>query len=240
VKLPLSHFEWPSRHNIHIALPLMIVVAFLLHAACIMVFQITDVRAPRRADRSAQVYFLRTDSTEAGGIRALLDASDPSLFSPEQRGEREAWRSPETAYTASYEANPPSLAPLPAAQLKTPPLAIAPLSREMGPPKFPPQAGLPTEVRFSGDLARRAFTPPDKFEFLAPTKIVLRPIEVLVGVAADGRVIHIAPLEESSGNEILDRCAIEYLARGRFAPGAAGWGVARFLWGNDIRRSTDS
>ncbi|PTX98209.1 hypothetical protein DB345_05075 [Spartobacteria bacterium LR76] len=240
MKLSLSHFEWPSRHNIHIALPLMIVVAFLLHAACIVVFQITDVKAPRRADRSAHVFFLRMDSTEAGGIRALLDAADPSLFSPEQRGEREAWRSPETSYTASYEANPPSLDSLPAAQLKTPPLAIDPLSREAGPPKFPPQAGLPTVVKFSGDLADRTFTPPEKFEFVAPTKIVLRPIEVLVGVDADGRVVHIAPLEETSGNEILDRCAIEYLARGRFAPGQAGWGVARFLWGNDIRRATDS
>jgi len=218
----------------------MIVVAFLLHAVCILVFQITDVRAPRRADRSAQVYFLRTDSTEAGGIRALLDAADPALFSPEQRGEREAWRSPETTYTASYEANPPSLDSLPAAQLKTPPLAIDPLSREAAPPRFPPQPGLPTKVEFTGDLAARVFTPPEHFEFVAPTKIVLRPVEILVGVAADGRIIHIAPLEESSGNEILDRCAIEYLARGRFAPGAAGWGVARFLWGNDIRRSTDS
>lgn len=240
MKLSLSHFEWPSRHHVHVALPLMIVVAFLLHAACILVFQITDVRAPRRADRSAQVYFLRTDSTEAGGFRALLDASDPALFSPEQRGEREAWRSPETGYIASYEANPPSLDSLPAAQLKASPIAIDPLSREAGPPKFPPQAGLPTTVKFTGELADRAFTPPENFAFVAPTKIVLRPIEVLVGVDADGRVVHIAPLDESSGNEILDRCAIEYLARGRFAPGTAGWGVARFFWGSDIRRSTDS
>ncbi len=218
----------------------MIVVAFLLHAGCILVFQITDVRAPRRADRSAQVYFLRTDSTEAGGIRALLDASDPALFSPEQRGERETLRSPETAYTPSYEATPPSLDSLPAAQLKTPPVAIDPLSREVGPPKFPPQAGLPTKVEFTGDLAARAFTPPANFAFIAPTKIVVRPIEVLIGVSAEGRVIHIAPLEDSSGNEILDRSAIEYLARGRFAPGAATWGIAHFQWGNDIRRATDS
>ena len=49
-------FEWPSRHNVHLALPIMLVLSFLLHAACMFIFHATFPRSEGSRERSATVY----------------------------------------------------------------------------------------------------------------------------------------------------------------------------------------
>ncbi len=82
MKLPLHLFAWPSRHNVYLALPLMIVLSLGLHIAGVAVFQVAYPRSHASLERSAEVYFLRAGSPEAARIAPLLAASDQPSFLP--------------------------------------------------------------------------------------------------------------------------------------------------------------
>ncbi len=249
MKLRIHLFEWPSRHNVHLALPIMLVLSFFLHAACIFIFQATFPRSEGSRERSATVYALLPGSPEAAKIAPMLAASDPALFSSTKIFGRNVWKLPETAYVSSFDEETPVLAPLPApppSQFLPPasgtaPVAAAAFVPKPAPPREPP---VPTAVRFGGALERRAWTPPQNFDFATVAVLPrqgLAPAEFLVAVSPDGLPMHLFP-QRSSGNENLDRAALQYLAGCRFAAAPSelepAWGTATFVWGADIRQDS--
>ena len=242
-------FEWPSRHNVHLALPIMLVLSFFLHAACMFIFHASSPRSEGSRERSATVYSLLPRSAEAAKIAPMLAASDPALFSSTEIFGRNVSKLPETAYVARFDEEVPALAPLPApppSQFLPPAfgtarVAVAAFVAKAPPPREPP---VPTAVRFGGALERRAWTPPQNFDFAALAVLPrqgLAPAEFLVAVSPDGLPMHLFP-QRSSGNENLDRAALQYLASCRFAPAPSerepAWGMATFVWGADIRQDS--
>jgi hypothetical protein len=248
VKLRTHLFEWPSRHNVHLALPLMLILSFLLHAASMFLFHAAVPRAGGTSERAASVNYILPGSAEAAKLAPLLAASDPALFSSAEVGPK-VWNLPKTAYIASFDEETPALKPLP-----TPgPAEFLPLDPGTAPvtvatmvPKAPPLRELapPTTVQFGGGLEKRACTPPEGFKFsdvIALTQQGRAPAEFLVAVSPDGLPLHFFP-QQSSGDENLDRAALRYLAGCRFAPAPAetepAWGTALFVWGGDIVRAS--
>lgn len=243
--MKLDHlFDWPSRHDVHLALPIMLVVSVGLHVAGIFVFQVVHPRARVGPERSAEVYYLAPGSPEAAKLAPLLAASDPSLFSPAHTTGRGVWKLPETTYTPSFDASSPQLLAIPPSSrpnLIPRVSSLGPVSREAGARRAsPPSAGLPTAVSFDGELAGRTVTPPPGFSFgVIPAGGLksLSPAEFLIAVSPDGRPLYFFP-RESSGSEALDRAALRYLAGARFSPVSGtdkpAWSMATFHWGADV------
>lgn len=242
MKLRIHLFEWPSRHNVHLALPIMLVLSFFLHAACMFIFRATFARTEGSRERSVVVYHLLRGSPEATKIAPMLAASDPALFSSTQVFGRNVWNLPEAAYVASFDEEAAALAPLPApppALFLLPESGTAPIDAAAFVPKpLKREPALTTAVQFSGDLEKRAWTPPESFEFSALAVLPrqgLVPAEFLVAVSPEGLPMHFF-LQRSSGNENLDRAALQYLAGCRFATAPeTSWGTVTFVWGADVR-----
>ncbi len=236
MKLRIHLFEWPSRHNVHLALPIMLVLSFFLHAACMFIFHATFPRSEGSRERSAAVYHILPGSPEAAKVAPMLAASDPALFSSTKIFGRNVWKLPETAYVASFDKEVPALAPLPAplpSQFLPPDSGTAPVALAAFVPKAPREPAVPTAVRFGGDLEGRAWTPPQNFDFSALAVLPRQgpaPAEFLVAVSPDGLPMH------------LDRAALQYLADCRFAAAPSeresAWGTATFLWGADVRQDS--
>jgi hypothetical protein len=248
VKLRIHLFEWPSRHNVHLALPIMLVLSFFLHAVCMFIFHATFPRSEGSRERSVAVYHLLPGSPEAAKIAPMLAASDPALFSSTKVFGHNVWKLPETTYVASFDEEVPALAPLPApllSQFLPPESGTAPVAVAAFVPKAPlREPAVPSAVRFGGDLERRAWTPPQNFEFSALAVLPrqgLAPAEFLVAISPDGLPMHLFP-QRSSGNEDLDRAALRYLAGCRFAAAPSeresAWGTATFIWGADVRQDS--
>jgi len=248
VKLRAYLFEWPSRHSLHLALSLMIGVSLVLHVLGMVVFQISYPRAKMHSIRSAEVFYIQPGTQEAQDIAPLLAAADPALFSPGQVFGKDAWKSPETLYTPSFDTDKPSLVPLPAAS----PALVMPLMASSDPisitPYRPRQAatpapGLPTVVKLGGGLKGRVLESPKGIRFSAHASKGLLPSEFLLSVSPEGRVLYVFALpQESYGNEVLDRTAMQYLLKAKFSPiedSKPRWGTATFLWGTDVDRDRD-
>ena len=237
-------FDWPSRHNVHLALPLMLVLSVGLHVGGVAAFQLVQTRAPATSERRAQVYVLTPGSPEAAAVGALLAAEDPALFSPAHSTGRDTWKLPETAYIPGFDAAPPALlaeAPPPAATTLPPMAATGPVSGDVSARSAPParRPGTPTAIGFGPELSGRKTTPPEGFSFavVAPDGWkTLAPAEFLIAVSPDGRLLHAFP-RKSSGHDTLDRAALRYLTALRFEPAGdseATWGTATFHWGADV------
>ena len=112
MKLRIHLFEWPSRHNVHLALPLMLVLSFALHAASMFLFHTSFPRSNGSAERIASVTYILPGSPEASKLAPILAASDPALFSSADVGPN-VWNLPKTAYVASFDEETPELKPLP-------------------------------------------------------------------------------------------------------------------------------
>ena len=248
MKLRIHLFEWPSRHNVHLALPLMLILSFLLHAASMFLFHAALPDSNGTSERAASVNYILPGSAEAAKLAPILAGSDPALFSSAEVGPN-VWNLPKTAYVASFDEETPDLKPLPSpgpAEFLPPDPGTMPVT--VGPvvPKAPPLRELapPTTVEFGGGLEKRTWTPPEGFKFSdvsALTQQGRAPAEFLVAVSPDGLPLHFFP-QQSSGDENLDRAALRYLAGCRFAPAPAetdpAWGTARFVWGGDITRES--
>ncbi len=246
MKLPVHLFDWPSRHNVHLALPLLLLLSFVLHALGIVIFQIYYPRSSSVPFRSAQVYFLRPGSPEAQALAPMLAASDPALFSSTKPFGPSAISVPGSEYVPDFEGQVPALQVLPA-ELEKPGKEMASL-RLRGASATPapsPKPGLPTVVELRGGLEGRKITPPQKFIFTMSTNQSLEQIEFLVEVSAEGVPLHVVPLfpQGTSGVESVDREAVAYLLRSRFeSPGGdakPAWGYAKFHWGADVERSKE-
>ena len=72
MKLRIHLFEWPSRHNVHLALPLMLVLSFALHAASMFLFH-TSLPAFER-QRGANCYHHLYLTRLAGSSQAGPDS----------------------------------------------------------------------------------------------------------------------------------------------------------------------
>jgi hypothetical protein len=242
MKLPIHLFDWPSRHNVHLALPLLLFLSFVLHASCVLIFQIYYPRAQAPALRSAQVYYLEPGSPEAKALAPLLEAADPALFSPAEPLGPSMTKLPGSEYVASFENQDTVLEPLPATEQDNRP-ALAPFRVESAfpAPSATPVPGLLTQVRLGGGLADRKLTPPTDFIFNAPFQSIAS-VEFLVEVSPDGTPRHVIPVypADGSGVEAIDRSALAYLLQSKFSPveGASDpvWGTAKFLWGTDVQR----
>ena len=248
MKLRIHLFEWPSRHNVHLTLPLMLMLSFVLHATSMFLFQASFPRANGSAERIASVTYILPASPEAAKLAPILAASDPALFSSADVGPN-VWNLPKTAYVASFDEEIPDLKPLPPpgpSEFLPPDSGPAPVTLATIVPKATPvpQPAPPTIVQFGGGLEKRGWTPPEGFKFsdvTALTKQGRAPAEFLVAVSPDGLPLHFFP-QYSSGDENLDRAALRYLAGCRFerAPSESepAWGTALFLWGGDIAADT--
>ena len=69
MKLRIHLFEWPSRHNVHLALPLMLVLSFVLHAASIFLFHAVLSAFERQLGASCfrHLYFTRLAGSGQAG-----------------------------------------------------------------------------------------------------------------------------------------------------------------------------
>jgi hypothetical protein len=247
VKLRIHLFEWPSRHNVHLALPIMLVLSFLLHVGSLFFFHATFPRSDGSPERAALVNYILPGSPEEAKLAPILAASDPALFSSAQVFGPDVWNLPESAYTASFDEEVPALKPLPSpppSQFLPPDAGTAPVTVAAIVPRAAPlrQPAPPTVVQFGGALEARAWTPPANFQFsdvTALTRQGLAPAEFLVAVSPDGLPLHFFP-QQSSGDENLDRAALRYVAGCRFTPAHSdkepAWGTATFVWGGDIRQ----
>jgi outer membrane biosynthesis protein TonB len=245
VKLRIHLFEWPSRHNVHLALPVMLILSFLLHVGSLFLFHATIPRSDGSPERDASVNYILPGSPEAAKLAPILAASDPALFSPAQVFGPDVWNLPETTYVASFDEETPALKPLPSpppTQFLPPVAGTAPVTVATIAPKASSvrQPAPPTTVRFSGALEDRAWTPPAGFQFShlsASTRQGRAPAEFLVAVSPEGLPLHFF-LQQSSGDENLDRAALRYLAGGRFEAAPSNpepaWGTATFIWGGEI------
>lgn len=242
MRFGLPVFAWPSRHNVHLVFPLMLVLSFFLHTACVLLFSVTYPRSTGRAAKNAEVFFLKPGSPEAAQLAPLLEACDPALFSPGQVFGRHVWKLPATAYIPSFDLKTPSLEPL--SPTPTEPM-MSPVSETefvgiKEPRVVKKEPGLPTTVRLGEALAGREFTPPKDITFVAPRQ-GLAPTRFLLAVSPEGQPLHIIPLpDDVSGSEALDKAALRYLAATRFAADPSGgepvWGTATFFWGGDVVR----
>jgi hypothetical protein len=241
----LEHlFDWPSRHHVHLALPIMLVISAGLHVAGLAVFQINHSRAQGHTERGARAYFLAPGSAEAARLAPLLAAADPALFSPAHPSTRDVWKLPETTYVASFDTSQPALLTAPPAppDLPQPPVSsTGPVSRDFAAiaSRRQTEPGAPTAVTFGRELAGRSTTPPEHVSFavVSPDGLKsLAPAEFLIAVSPEGRPLYFF-LRKSSGSEALDRAALQYLTALRFSArdeAEPAWSSATFHWGADV------
>ncbi len=97
---------------------------------------------------------------------------------------------------------------------------------------------LPTELKFSGQLAGRKIASEPALKFDIPGTESRDPISFLVGVGPDGKVQYtfFMGVETDDKAMAINRQAEGYLSNVEFArAGGEGttWGVATYYWGND-------
>jgi len=221
----------------------MLIVSFGLHAVGLVVFRASHPRSRPSPERSAQIWFLPPGSAEAAKVMPMVEASDPALFSPGQISARDITSRPETAYVPSFDSESPVLAPLPP-EMK---IGLSPAGSVIagirpGPARGtppPPQPGIVTMLKPGGGLAGREVALPADAFFQASPRQDLLPLEFLVSVSPQGRPLYLFPMN-TSGNEAIDREALQVLARARFSATEKEtepvWGMATFLWGVDVHR----
>ena len=113
MKLRIHLFEWPSRHNVHLALPIMLVLSFSLHAACMFIFHATFPRFRRQspsAFRCQSITFCQARRKRRSS-RRCWPRRIRHCFSSTKIFGRNVWKLPETSYVASFDEEIPALAP---------------------------------------------------------------------------------------------------------------------------------
>jgi len=230
-------FDWPGRHQLHLVLPFMLIVAAVLHAGIFFVFSIVYPISEGERPDPISAYFPLAGSDDAQRLAVLLPADDPAIFAP-GRGDAVP-ASTTVAYLPTYAATGSALAPLPT--LVQPKVSA---EANFGPVRMPvsprPAARppLPTRLEASAPLATRAPALPAGSQFATSGRIPPETLSFLVNVRADGKVAHVF-LQDSSGDAALDTSAATLLAQLAFAPSDSEetWGDISFSWGNDVQPS---
>jgi hypothetical protein len=231
MKPPL--FDWPSRHRLHLLLPMVLVLAALLHAAVFFLFSIAYPPAVPDTSSPAKVFFLPVGSAVRQQIEGLLHSDDPALFAPGK-----GLPQPPPPFVAEHvpdfetrrlplEAMPPLAAPQ---TPKTTPRGPVEMPRTDFPAR--PSAGMPSRVHLPPSIAGRleSLRIPD---FDASTATPDSPSVFLVGILPGGMAGHVVP-QESSGDRALDAAATRALLEAVFKPSEeeeTTWGFVEFHWG---------
>jgi len=229
-------FDWPTRHRIHLLLPCMILVAALAHGAIFFLFTIVYPHTQKDGLKPAQVFFLPADSVQISEIEEALYSQDPALFAP-GGGLPRADDDFQATYTPQYAQSEPGLIPL---ALKFP------VSKFFDTPKEPVEIhhqSTPTRLQVStstgpslvaqGPLTRRLPRIPETVVFPSSTETPA-PALFLVG-ARDNGVLDYVVLQQSSGNEELDRAGMNYLRSATSSPSAGSgtqWDFVEIQWGS--------
>ncbi|MCX7868735.1 MAG: hypothetical protein N2322_02185 [Terrimicrobiaceae bacterium] len=230
-------FAWPSRHALHLGLPVALAASALLHAAALAVFSLREPAAARPSLRPAAAAFLPQGHPAAAPLKIRAAMADPSIFSPLKLEEPAGLEIPGPEYKASFEAWLPVPAPAPPYSPEVPGgvLPLGPVRQAVRRPGTDKTPAPGTSVSLGGGLAGREFQLPGGSRFVLSLRMPPAPSEWLVAVGADGRVAH-EFLMRSSGDEALDNAARAALRGGRAhpAPGSTVWGFAAFNWGADL------
>lgn len=239
--LPLK-FHWPSRHSVHLLLPLMLMVSGLLHVAGIWVFGLARSEGTPKRVRPAVSYFASPAVGTPADILRSIAARDPSLYSAMASEIPAATPIGGTDYQPLYQEFIPTFEPLPdPAVADLPPIvprgALTPPRPPL--PTFSPAKTVPSRVEFDHALEARLKPVRILLPGTLPKGVAPAPSTFLIAVDPDGHIRFAFPMD-SSGSEALDRAALRTLRtmRLREAPGseAETWGSCTFFWGNDVSK----
>lgn len=238
MKSPHLIFEWPTRHRIHILLPVMVVVAALAHGAVFFLFAVRQPAPRAGGPNPAQVYFLAPGSAAQLQLLALLNSMDPALFAPGRGSPTEL--PIEAVYTPKYLegsvdfAMPPEMerVPLEAGSFHGA-VVISPRSGR-GKTEVLPS---PTRLQVSASLAGRLPGELPVMNFQTGLREIPPAACFLVALSPEGVLRHVVT-DRSTGEADLDRAAIDYLRGVSFRPDEARetrWGFVEFQWGRDLQ-----
>lgn len=238
MKSPHLTFEWPTRHRIHILLPLMVVLAALAHAAIFFLFAVRQPAPRPGGPNPAQVYFLAPGSAAQIQLAALLSSMDPALFAPGRGLPTEV--PIEAVYTPKYLegsvdfAMPPKVE-APNDEVRSFYGAVA-IPRQIA-PKIPPAVPSPTRLKLSESLVGRLPEELPPMDFQTRSMETPPAASFLVALSPKGELRHVVT-DRSSGEADLDEAAINYLREISFLPDQTGetrWGFVEFQWGLDLK-----
>lgn len=238
MKKTLLTFDWPTRHRIHLLLPLALLIAALLHGAIFFLFSVKYPISRSDGPNQARLYFLPDSSPEYFRIEAALYSSDPALFAP-GRGLPELEALPSVTYTPQYGNTNLELEELPVGQLKPlaerafkGPVQIPHLKK----PKPTAQPPHPTRIIASYEIQARFQEPLDTPKFQIRSTMPLETATFMIALSPEGQVLHAIP-DKTSGDSVLDDAAMSYLRMLRFLPSQkpdTTWGFIEFRWGSDV------
>jgi hypothetical protein len=239
-------FDWASAQRSGQRLALWVVIALFLHAGAYLLLRVTYPPADPVRISEAALYVLLPGSPEEKRLTPFIEAANPALFAPEDPHGLAMPAPPMPAYEPSYAAAKPQLVPMP----ENPARVLPPLLPDFGPISMPeaaapaPQWPAPatgTQIVFSRTLEARAPQEWPAKKFTARPGDLLAPMQFLIAVAPDGRVLHVFRDPDSAGddNKAIDDAASRYLMSLWFRRGPNSgivWGSATFHWGLDVKR----
>ena len=240
MRSPLLIFEWPTRHRIHLLLPATIMLAAILHAAIFFLFSVAYPNATSDGPNPAQVYFLPEGSPAKASLENLLLSSDPAFIAP-GRGAIGMSELPPNDYVPQYAENRLSLTTMPpviakkngSSSLPAEPVRI----RSQAAREIPARELQRTRLIVAESIKQRIPTQPAGMEFRASRVLLPNNASFLVALAPDGSVPHVV-MDQSSGDQLLDRDAMRFLRSQNFQPAGTNrmeWGVVEFHWGTDLK-----
>ena len=236
-------FDWPVRHRIHLLLPLMVVIAGLIHAAVFFLFAAKQPNPLEGGPNPAKVFFLGPGSASAIQLAPLLDSMDPALHAPGRGLAREI--PIEASYTPQYlESSVDFDAPPRSNFMDTEdrvflgPVEIRPAHYSNPVTRKP----APTRLFFSSSISNRVPPSTGAGKFRMRSSYTPAPASFLFGLSPEGRIVHLV-IDRSSGDEALDIEAMRRLREINFLPiesQKTEWGFVEFQWGGDLESSPDA
>jgi TonB family protein len=240
--------------------------SLLAVAAMFAFFRVNVVRHTTPAREEPRIDWMPAvppGQTESNDKRYVVaDVLDPSLMSlPSVHGfSRDAWSktleatqrdlgwNQEPAYLDAAPTNvtrsllePVSLA---SAALSTAEKNPAQSEEPVGEPTISPVTVNESVFRVLGPLEERAVLRAPELPVLS-SPVPIRPVQVRVGVGADGRVSY-ALVDRSCGDETVDTQAVQLARQIRFEPEensvslSLSWGIVRFLWATQAPATTNA
>jgi len=230
-------------------------VALLVFGVAWLVFDVV-MPTPRLSNMREATVFLWSDIPEM--VEHMICANDPAMFSPSLLDDKDVlWKS-RTHYTPSWENGLPELrlltdsAEQPLSSWPALFTSASPVVTAVAPVEELP---VPTKIVFSETLAARSPSVP---KFTPEGTRALQPMEFLIAVRDDGRVVHVFSLTASAVEGELEQIVIKALYASMFSdrteqsetnftliPDCAKrglrscplspitWGTVTILWGND-------
>jgi hypothetical protein len=236
-------FSWPQLRQISVLLPLMIVLAALLHLLALVLFGLQYPGPHPGAIKPASLTLLLAVENDTERIASWLESEDPALFSPtipDCFGERARFL---REFSPTFDNLSPVPLPLPSqpkAQLQHPLLETGPVPFTALPKSAitratpSPQISRDTaggSVTVKG-AARRLSLPPD-FQWPVPETSIPSPSTFLLSFLPDGSVASVF-LSRSCGERSLDELAASTLKTSRMhghqPSDSLQWATVQFFW----------